>query len=377
MAMNEMSVPFQSVAGEHAPASGGRIGVLLVNLGTPDAPTAPAVRRYLAEFLSDRRVVEVPAAVWNPILHGIVLRMRPARSAAKYRLIWMADGSPLAVHSAKQRTLLLGYLGQRLKKAGLPADFCPVEIGMRYGQPSVASALDRLRAANCERILVLPLYPQYAASTTASAFDCVAAYVRRQRRIPGLRLVESFHDDPGYIRALARNVNDYWTKNGRPDRLVLSLHGVPRRTLTLGDPYHCHSQKTARLLADELGLDAGQWVLSFQSRFGRAEWLEPYTAQTLQALGREGVGRVDVFCPGFVADCLETLEEIGIEGRATFLGAGGKAYHAIPCLNEHPLWIAALADLCWRQLQGWLVAPPDAAARELTRLRAKAMGAPR
>jgi protoporphyrin/coproporphyrin ferrochelatase len=352
-----------------------RIGVLLVNLGTPDAPTPAAVRRYLAEFLSDPRVVEIPPAIWQPILHAVVLRTRPAQSAAKYRKIWTSDGSPLAVHSSKQRTLLLGYLGQRLKKAGLPSDFCPVEIGMRYGNPSIDSALAKLRAANAERILVLPLYPQYAASTTASAFDRYAQAMHGLRRIPGMRFVESFHDDPGYIRALAQNVNDYWVKNGRPDRLLLSFHGLPRRTLDRGDPYHCHCHKTARLVTDELGLDRSQWMLSFQSRFGRAEWLKPYTAPTLEALAREGVARVDVVCPGFVADCLETLEEIGIEGRDTFIKAGGKAFHMIPCLNEHPAWIAALADLAWRQLQGWLGAPPDAAAREHTLLRAKALGA--
>ena len=352
-----------------------RIGVLLVNLGTPEAPTPAAVRRYLAEFLSDPRVVEIPRAVWQPILHGVVLRTRPAQSAKKYRAIWTADGSPLALHSARQRTLLLGYLGQRLKKAGLPSDFCPVELGMRYGNPSIESALAKLAGANAERILVLPLYPQYAASTTASAFDRVAGVLRERRRMPGLRFVDCFHDDPGYIRALAQNVNDYWMKNGRPDRLLLSFHGLPRRTLERGDPYHCHCQKTGRLLADELGLDRNQSMVTFQSRFGRAEWLQPYTAATLQALGREGVGRVDVFCPGFVSDCLETLEEIGIEGKATFVKAGGKAFHLIPCLNEHPLWIAALADIAWRQLQGWLVPPPDAAARERTRQRAKALGA--
>jgi ferrochelatase len=352
-----------------------RIGVLLVNLGTPDAPTPAAVRRYLAEFLSDPRVVEIPSAIWQPILHAVVLRTRPVQSAAKYRKIWTDDGSPLAVHSAKQRTLLLGYLGQRLKKTGLPADLCPVEIGMRYGNPSIDSALAKLRAADAERILVIPLYPQYAASTTASAFDHYAASMRGQRRVPGVRFVDSFHDDPGYIRALAQSVNDYWVKNGRPDRLVLSFHGVPRRTLDRGDPYHCHCHKTARLVTDELGLDRKQWVLAFQSRFGRAEWLKPYTAATLEALAREGVQRVDVVCPGFVADCLETLEEIGIEGRDRFLKAGGKAFHAIPCLNEHPVWIAALADLAWRHLQGWLAIPPDAAARETTLLRAKSLGA--
>jgi ferrochelatase len=354
-----------------------KVGVLLVNLGTPDAPTPGAVRRYLAEFLADRRVVEIPPVVWKPILHGIVLRVRPAKSAAKYRTIWTKDGSPLAVHSARQRSLLLGYLGQRLKKAGLPADMCPVEIGMRYGNPSIASAIDRLRAADCERVLVLPLYPQYAASTTATALDAVSAHLATLRRVPGLRFVETFHDDPGYVRAVAQSINDYWMRNGRPDRLIFSFHGVPRRTLDLGDPYHCLCQKTARLVAEELGLERPQWLLTFQSRFGKAEWLKPYTADTLAAWGKEGLGRVDVACPGFVADCLETLEEIGIEGRDTFLKAGGKAFHAIPCLNEHPAWIAALADLAWRHLQGWLVEPPQAREREATLLRARGLGATR
>jgi protoporphyrin/coproporphyrin ferrochelatase len=352
-----------------------KIGVLLVNLGTPSAPTPAAVRRYLAEFLSDPRVVEIPRVAWLPILHAVILRTRPARSAAKYASIWTNDGSPLMVHSAKQRVLLFGYLGQRLKDAGLPGDGCAVALGMRYGEPSIGRALEELRANGCEKILVLPLYPQYAASTTASTLDAVTAHFAETRRVPALRFVDTFHDDPGYIRSLARCVNEYWEKHRRPDRLVLSFHGVPRRSLTLGDPYHCYCQVTGRLLARELGLEPKQWTLTFQSRFGRAEWLKPYTLDTLTGLGREGVGRVDVFCPGFVADCLETLEEIGIEGRRRFQKAGGGELHAIPCLNEHPAWMAALADLAFRQLGGWLTAPPDAAARERTLLRAKAMGA--
>jgi ferrochelatase len=353
-----------------------RIGVLLINLGTPDAPTAAAVRRYLAEFLADRRVVEIPPFVWWPILHGIILRVRPAKSARKYAAIWSNDGSPLLVHSVRKRALLLGYLGERLKAMGLPSDFAPVELAMRYGRPTVAGAMDRLAAAGCDRILVLPLYPQYAASTTASAMDAVYAYTREARRMPALRAVDCFHDDPGYIKALAHTVNEYWMKHGRPDRLVLSFHGLPRRTLEQGDPYHCHCRKTARLLAVELGLDPAHYAVTFQSRFGKAEWLKPYTAEVLTSLAREAVGRVDVFCPGFVSDCLETLEEIGIEGRQSFLAAGGRDFHLIPCLNEQPLWIAALSAIVLRNLQGWLEAPPDAEARAMTAARAIAMGAP-
>src|SRR5439155_613518 len=256
-----------------------KIGVLLVNLGTPEAPTTVAVRRYLAEFLSDPRVVEIPRIAWTPLLHGLVLRTRPSRSAAKYAAIWTNDGSPLLVHRTRQKGLLSRYLGQRIKK------------------------------------------------------------------------------------------------HGRPDRLVLSFHGVPRRSLTAGDPYHCFCHVTGRLLAQEIGLEPKQWALSFQSRFGRGEWLKPYTFDTLAALGREGLPRVDVLCPGFVADCLETLEEIGIAGRRAFQKAGGKELHAIPCLNEQPAWLTALTDLAFRHLAGWLERPPDAAARERTLLRAKVVGA--
>ena len=342
--------------------------VVLCNLGTPDAPTPAAVRRYLAEFLSDSRVVEIPRALWWPILHGVVLRVRPAKSARKYARIWTPQGSPLRVWTERQAQLLAGYLGQR----GHRVD---VQYAMRYGTPSIAAVLDQVKAGGADRILVLPLYPQYAASTTASAMDAVYAHVRTTRRMPALRAVDCFHDDPGYIRALARVTNDYWTKHGRPDRVVLSFHGLPRRVLDLGDPYHCHCQKTARLLGVELGLDPAQFTVTFQSRFGKAEWLKPYTVDVLHSLAKEGHGRVDVVCPGFVSDCLETLEEIGIEGRASFMAAGGRDFHLIPCLNEHPQWIDALTDLVLRHLQGWLDAPPDAAERAATRARAVAMGA--
>jgi protoporphyrin/coproporphyrin ferrochelatase len=352
-----------------------RLGVLLVNLGTPEAPTTAAVRRYLAQFLSDPRVIEIPRALWVPILHGVILNSRPARSAQKYATIWTKDGSPLLIHSLRQKTLLQGYLGQRLKDLGLPSDFAHVALGMRYGQPSIESALEKLATEGCDRVLVLPLYPQYSASTTASALDAINDFTRLQRRVPAVRVVDSYHDDPGYINALVQSVNEYWVRNGRPEKLLFSFHGVPKRTLEQGDPYHCHCQKTARLVAVELGLKREEMLVTFQSRFGRAQWLTPYTQPTLVALAKERVARVDVVCPGFVSDCLETLEEIAQEGQAAYLRAGGKEFHYIPCLNERPAWIAALADLAVRNLGGWLEPPPDAAARERTRARARAFGA--
>ena len=352
-----------------------RLGVLLINLGTPDAPTTAAVRRYLAQFLSDPRVVEIPHALWTPFLHTVVLNVRSARSAQRYATIWTKEGSPLLVHSQRQKTLLRGYLGQRLKEMGLPSDHAQIELGMRYGAPSIASAMARLKEGGCDRILVLPLYPQFAGSTTASALNEVFDAALKMRRVPALRVIDAYHDDPGYIRALAQSINEYWVKNGRPDKLVLSFHGVPRRSLELGDPYHCHCMKTGRLLASELGLTKEQFVISFQSRFGRAKWLTPYTQPTLVALAKEGIGRVDVACPGFVSDCLETLEEIAKEGQAAYLKAGGLEYHYIPCLNERPAWIAVLADLAILNLQGWLAPPPDAGALAQTLARARALGA--
>ena len=352
-----------------------KVGVLLVNLGTPDAPTTPAVRRYLAEFLADPRVVEIPALAWRPLLHGVVLRTRPAKSAERYAAIWTKDGSPLAVHTNKQKVLLSGYLGQRLKALGIAADNIVVEYAMRYGAPAIGPAIERLRGAGCERILVIPLYPQYAASTTGSVVDAVAAHLARTRRVPGLRIVDTFHDDAGYIAALAAVVNDYWTKHGQPEHLLLSFHGLPRRSLTRGDPYHCYCQATARLLVRELGLESKQWTLAFQSRFGRGRWLEPYTAATLERLGKAKLRRLDVFAPGFVADCLETLEELAIDGKRIYRAAGGGDYDVIPCLDEHPRWIAALADIAFANLQGWLAPAPSLAEREATLARAKAQGA--
>ncbi len=348
-----------------------KTAILLVNLGTPDEPTAPALRRYLREFLSDPRVVEIPRAVWLPILHGVILTVRPAKSAAKYASVWMPEGSPLAVWTQRQTKLLQGYLGER----GLSAQRLIVRHAMRYGSPSVASVLDELHAANATRILVVPLYPQYAAATTASVNDAVMAWMRRQRRQPELRFVNHYHDDAGYVDALARSVLAHWQTHGRGDKLVMSFHGVPERSLHLGDPYHCECHKTGRLLAERLGLKSEQWQVTFQSRFGKAKWLEPYTEPTLVALAQQGLNSVDVICPGFVADCLETLEEIAQEARDAFLGAGGQTFNYIPCLNDRHEWIAALAAITQQHLQGWPVQVGDAADLQAQRERALALGA--
>ncbi|MBI5007785.1 MAG: ferrochelatase [Nitrosomonadales bacterium] len=347
-----------------------KTGILLVNLGTPDAPTPRAVRTYLKEFLSDPRVVEIPRALWWLILNGIILNTRPKKSAAKYASIWLKEGSPLRVHTEKQAALLQGFLGQRSK-----APFV-VEYAMRYGNPSIPGVLHKLKEQNCQRILVVPMYPQYAASTTATVNDIVFAELQRMRNTPALRTIKHFHDHPGYIRALAGNINDYWLKNGRPEKLLMSFHGLPQYTLDKGDPYHCECHKTGRLLAQELGLQPGQYSISFQSRFGKAAWLQPYTSATLKEWGKQKTGRVDVVCPGFVADCLETLEEIAMEGREDFQHAGGGEYHYIPCLNGRDDWIRALTDLVADNLQGWLV-ETDAAELEQGRLRALAMNAKR
>ena len=345
-----------------------KTGILLVNLGTPDAPTPPAVRTYLKEFLSDPRVVEIPRAVWWPILNGIILNTRPKKSAAKYASIWMKEGSPLRVHTGKQAVLLQGYLSQRTK-APLVVDYA-----MRYGNPSIPSVLHKMKAQNCQRILVVPMYPQYAASTTATVNDIVFGELQQMRNTPALRTIKHFHDRPGYIKSLANNINDYWMKNGRPEKLLMSFHGLPQYTLDKGDPYHCECHKTARLLAQELGIKPGQYAISFQSRFGKATWLQPYTTATLKEWGKQKTRRVDVVCPGFVADCLETLEEIAMEGKETFQHAGGGEYHYIPCLNDRNEWIHALTDLVLDNLQGWLI-EPDAAELEQGRLRALGMGA--
>jgi ferrochelatase len=335
-------------------ATAERVGLLLVNLGTPDAPTAPALRRYLAEFLSDPRVVEIPRPIWWPILHGAILRVRPARSAAKYASVWLPEGSPLAVWTERQARAAAATLAAR------GHDALVVRHAMRYGNPSMASVLDAMRAEGCTRILVLPLYPQYAAATTASVADAAMRWSLEARRMPEWRFVGEYHDDPGYIAALAASLRRHWQTNEPGERLVLSFHGVPERSLLLGDPYHCQCHKTARLLREALGLPSERVLVTFQSRFGKAKWLEPYTEPTLRELAAQGVKSVDTMCPGFVADCLETLEEIAQEARDAFVEAGGQRFNYVACLNDDPAWVEALAGIAERHLQGW---PTSAAAR--------------
>jgi len=343
-----------------------RTAVLLVNLGTPDAPTPAALRRYLAEFLWDPRVVEIPRPLWWLILNGVILRTRPAKSAAKYASIWTEQGSPLLHWSARQAELLQAELAQR-------GHAVLVRHAMRYGAPSLGSVLDGLQADGATRVLVLPLYPQYAAATTASTFDAVAAWAQRSRRMPELRFVNRYHDDAGYIRALAASVRAHWALHGRGQKLVMSFHGVPARSLTLGDPYHCECHKTARLLAEALGIGPDAYIVTFQSRLGRAKWLEPYTEPTVKLLAEQGTKRIDAICPGFAADNLETLEEIAMEAKEAFIHAGGERFDFIDCLNDRPDWIGALADLSLQHLQGWpLGAVP---ADDTQRQRALAMGA--
>jgi ferrochelatase len=321
--------------------------VVLVNLGTPDAPTRKAVKRYLKEFLSDPRVVEIPRLVWWFILNLIILPFRSGKSAAKYATIWTREGSPLKVHTQAQANLLRAHLAER-GHANLT-----VAMAMRYGSPSLPEVLDSLKANGVDRIAILPAYPQYSATTTGSIYDAVFSHFAKVRNVPELRMVKHYHDDEGYIDALCASIEQHWESNGRGEKLVMSFHGVPKRTLMLGDPYHCECHKTARLVATKLRLAPGDYVVTFQSRFGKAEWLQPYTAPTLVALAHGGLKRVDLICPGFTSDCLETLEEIGMEGKHDFMAAGGQEFHYIPCLNEAPGWIAAMAAIAEQHMIGW------------------------
>ncbi|HCA27868.1 MAG TPA: ferrochelatase [Betaproteobacteria bacterium] len=334
-----------------APATATQTGVLLINLGTPEAPTKAALKRYLREFLSDRRVVELPRWLWRPILHGVILPTRPAKSAEKYAAIWTADGSPLLMHTRRQAKLLQGYLGERRTPSP------PVVFAMRYGAPSIDDGVRELLNRGCRRILAFPLYPQYAAATTASACDALFQAFMRQRDQPALRIIRDYHDHPAYIGALAAAIRTHWSHHGRPNKLLMSFHGIPRFAAEKGDPYPAECRRTASLLTAALALDPEQTAVTFQSRFGRTEWIKPYTVDTLKQFAKNGLHRVDVVCPGFSADCLETLEEIAIEGKAVFLNHGGQTFHYIPALNERPEWIAAMRDIALQNLAGWAPTP--------------------
>ncbi len=350
-----------------------KVGILLANLGTPNAPTAKALRPYLKQFLMDKRVVEIPRLIWWCILNCIILVIRPKKSAEKYAQVWMQEGSPLLVHAKKQTQLLRGYLGQKINSP------FAVELGMSYGNPSMQSAIEKLKAQHCNKILVFPLYPQYAASSTAASLDAVWKTLLKMRNVPAIRTIKHYHDHPAYIQALATSINKFWQINGKPEKLVMSFHGVPKFHLTKGDMYHCECHKTGRLLAEALGLEQDQYQIAFQSRFGKQEWLKPYLASTLEALGKQKIKRIDVVCPGFSSDCLETLEEIAMEGKHIFQSNGGGEYNYIPALNENEAWIHAMTTIALENLQGWISTEWDAnAAQQIskdTAARAKALGA--
>jgi ferrochelatase len=330
---------------DHPKIPAPRVGVLLINLGTPDAADAASVRRYLAEFLSDPRVVEIPKLIWQPILRGAVLTTRPKKSAHAYSQVWTEDGSPLAAITKRQTQALVGAFGE-----GVTVDYA-----MRYGRPAIGDRVRALKEAGCERILLAPLYPQYSAATTATANDKAFAALAAMRWQSAIRTLPPYYDDPAYIEALATNVRAGLAGlDFTPDAVVASFHGMPQRTLALGDPYHCHCRKTGRLLAEALGREL---VVTFQSRFGRAKWLEPATDTMLEAMPARGVKKVAIVAPGFSADCLETLEELAIRGKESFLGAGGTHFAYLPCLNDSREGIVMLRDLIARELAGWVDLP--------------------
>ena len=344
-------------------------GILLSNLGTPEAPTTSAVRRYLAEFLWDPRVVEVPRPVWWLVLHGIILRTRPAASAKAYKLVWTDEGSPLLFHTLHQRDKLAATLATRIKTP------LHIEVGMRYGQPSIAQALEKLAAAQCTRLLVLPMYPQYSGTTTASTFDEVCRQLASSRKIPSLHFIDSYHDNPGYIATLAASIRDHWAQTGRKARLLFSFHGIPKRYLLNGDPYHCQCHKTARLVAEKLQLADDDWGIAFQSRLGREEWLRPYTDEVLPQWADAGVKDVDVICAGFPADCLETLEEVALRYKELFIESGGSTLNYIPALNDRDDHIECLADIIETSLNAWDTGQSPAADPAATLERAQRLGA--
>lgn len=330
-----------------------RVGLLLTNLGTPRAPQRGALRPYLKQFLSDPRVVEVPRLLWWLILNGVILNIRPARSARAYRTVWTDRGSPLLFHTQDQAEGVAKRMAERF------GDRVLVEYAMRYGEPSIDGALQRLFERGARRLLVLPLYPQYSGPTGGSTFDAIAADFSKRRWLPDLQFVASYHDHPGYIDALASSIRAHWESSGRAERLLFSYHGEPQRYLDNGDPYHCHCHKTTRLVAEKLGLGEEEYLTAFQSRFGREEWLKPYTDATLRGLAADGIHSVQVICPGFSVDCLETIEEIGIENRDYFLEAGGERYEYIPCLNASDTHLDFIAELATQRMGSWLDSPVE------------------
>ncbi|WP_376694595.1 ferrochelatase [Wenzhouxiangella sp. EGI_FJ10409] len=324
-----------------------RAAVLMVNLGTPEAPTAKALRPYLRQFLSDRRVIEVPRPIWWFILNGFIVPFRSPKSAEAYARVWTEHGSPLLVESRKLAHKLEAELQSDLPRI-------KVMLAMSYGQPDIDSAIDRLRRENIQRLLVLPMYPQYSATTTASVFDQVTNSLQRLRWLPEVRFINDFHHEESWQAAVADAIGRFRAEREKPDKLLFSFHGIPRKNLLAGDPYYCQCQASARAIADRLGLAGEEWMVTFQSRLGRAEWLKPYTDKTLEKLAKEGVKKLQVVCPGFSIDCLETLDEIAVEGREEFIEAGGESLEYIPCLNDSPQHVKVLSNLCRRHGQGWV-----------------------
>lgn len=319
-----------------------KTAVILMNLGTPDAPTAAAVRPYLRDFLSDRRVVELPKLLWQPILQGLVLTLRPKKSAHGYEKVWLPEGSPLAVYTEKQAQLLAGKL------PGIT-----VRHAMTYGSPNAGEVLTELKAQGVTQVLAIPLYPQYAASSTGAALDKIFETLLKQRNQISIRTVSRFYHDAGYIDAMKQQIEAFWAAHGRGQKLMLSFHGIPQKNSDQGDPYPYECRQTAELLADALSLSKDDYIVSFQSQFGKAKWIGPSTQKLFDELPKQGITRLDVFCPGFVSDCLETMEEIAIAGREQFHEAGGTQYHYIPCLNTHPAWIDALTNIVKQNIKGW------------------------
>jgi ferrochelatase len=355
---------------DYAHGSPARLGILLVNLGTPDRPTTADVRRYLAEFLADPRVIEAPRAIWWLVLHGVILRVRPKRSAHAYQKVWTPDGSPLLTES---RALTAAFAERMRERAG---DRVRVELAMTYGNPSMADALERMRRDNVQRLLVLPMYPQYSATTTASVFERVTRELARWRWIPELRMVNQYWEEDAYVAAVAESIASHWRAHGRK-HLLFSFHSIPKRYFLAGDPYHCFCHATARRVAARLGLGESDWSIGFQSRFGREEWLKPYVDLLLKDFAARGPKQVTVVCPGFATDCLETLEEISMQNREAFLSHGGEAFDYVPCLNSSPAQVALYEQVVLKHTQGWpeIEGRDEGSLRSESRRRALAMGA--